>query len=72
MSCSKGVQKLRLPKVDDLNKVGTACSQILAGFEKVPDGNITAVIRGRKRLAIGREYFTEPYYMARIKEITSS
>ena len=40
--------KIELPKVDDLNKVGTV-AQILKVL-KMPDGNITAVIQGRKKI----------------------
>ena len=58
--------KIELPKVDDLNKVGTV-AQILKVL-KMPDGNITAVIQGRKRFELEEIISQEPYYRAKIKD----
>ncbi|MFL2573499.1 MAG: endopeptidase La [Flavobacteriales bacterium] len=58
--------KIELPKVDDLNKVGTV-AQILKVL-KMPDGNITAVIQGRKRFELEEIISQEPYYKAKIKD----
>ena len=58
--------KIELPKVDDLNKVGTV-AQILKVL-KMPDGNITAVIQGRKRFELEEIISKEPYYKAKIKD----
>ena len=58
--------KIELPKVDDLNKVGTV-AQILKVL-KMPDGNITAVIQGRKRFELEEIISKEPYYRAKIKD----
>ena len=58
--------KIELPKVDDLNKVGTV-AQILKVL-KMPDGNITAVIQGRKRFELQEIISKEPYYKAKIKD----
>ena len=60
--------KVELPKEDDLNIIGTV-AQILKVL-KMPDGNITAVIQGRKRFEIEEIISTEPYYKAKIKDYT--
>ena len=56
------------PKVDDLNRIGTV-AQILKVL-KMPDGNITAVIQGRKRFELEEIITTDPYYKAKIKDYT--
>ena len=58
--------KIELPKEDDLNKIGTV-AQILKVL-KMPDGNITAVIQGRKRFELEKIITQEPYYKAKIKD----
>ena len=57
---------VELPKVDDLNSIGTV-AQILKVL-KMPDGNITAVIQGRKRFELEEIISTNPYYKAKIKD----
>ena len=58
--------KIELPKKKDLNKIGTV-AQILKVL-KMPDGNITAVIQGRKRFELEEIISDEPYYKAKIKD----
>ena len=58
--------KIELPQPTDLNKIGTV-AQILKVL-KMPDGNITAVIQGRKRFELDEMIETDPYYKARIKD----
>ena len=58
--------KIELPKKEDLNKIGTV-AQILKVL-KMPDGNITAVIQGRKRFELEEIISDEPYYKAKIKD----
>ncbi len=58
--------KIELPKEDDLNKIGTV-AQILKVL-KMPDGNITAVIQGRKRFELEKIITQQPYYRAKIKD----
>ena len=58
--------KIELPQLTDLNKIGTV-AQILKVL-KMPDGNITAVIQGRKRFELDKMIETDPYYKARIKD----
>ena len=58
--------KIELPQFSDLNKIGTV-AQILKVL-KMPDGNITAVIQGRKRFELDEMIETDPYYKAKIKD----
>ena len=58
--------KIELPQPTDLNKIGTV-AQILKVL-KMPDGNITAVIQGRKRFELDEMIETDPYYKARTKD----
>ena len=58
--------KIELPQLTDLNKIGTV-AQILKVL-KMPDGNITAVIQGRKRFELDEMIETDPYYKAKIKD----
>ena len=55
-----------LPSVDDLNTVGTVAH--ILKMLKMPDGNITAVIQGRKRFRLEEVIQKEPYYKARISD----
>ena len=57
---------VELPQVGDLNKIGTV-AQILKVL-KMPDGNITAVIQGRKRFELDKIIESDPYYKANIKD----
>ena len=57
---------IELPKVSDLNKIGTV-AKILKVL-KMPDGNITAVIQGRKRFELDEVISSDPYYKANIKD----
>ena len=56
-----------LPELKDLNEVGTV-AQILKML-KMPDGNITAVIQGRKRFKIEKMVQNEPYYKAKVTDL---
>ena len=53
------------PEVKDLNMVGTV-ARILRVL-KMPDGNTTVIIQGKKRFEIDRILETEPYITAAIK-----
>ena len=63
---SQKESKIELPQFSDLNKIGTV-AQILKVL-KMPDGNITAVIQGRKRFELDEMIETDPYYKAKIKD----
>ena len=49
-----------LPDKDDLHKVGTIAN--ILKMLKMPDGNITVVIQGRKRFNIDEMMQNEPYF----------
>jgi ATP-dependent Lon protease len=55
------------PGTDDIHRIGTV-AKILRLF-KMPDGNITVIIQGKKRFEIQEILKTEPYMTARIKVI---
>lgn len=56
--------KIEDPAIEDLNTVGTV-AQILRMFQ-MPDGNTTAIIRGKKRFKIKEIVESEPYIKASI------
>ena len=53
-----------LPEPTDLNTIGTV-AHILKTL-KMPDGNITAVIQGRKRFKIDKITQNDPYFKANV------
>jgi len=55
------------PVVEDLNVIGTVAH--ILKMLKMPDGNITAVIQGRKRFFLNEIVSSEPYYRGKISEI---
>ena len=58
---------IEVPKFSDLNSLGTV-AQILK-ILKMPDGNITAIIQGRKRFQLHDMIEKDPFYKARIIEL---
>lgn len=54
------------PAFEELHKVGTV-AKILKVL-KMPDGNITVIIQGKKRFEMIEEISAEPYLRARVKE----
>jgi len=58
---------IELPEIKDLHKVGTIAT--ILKMLKMPDGNITVVIQGRKRFSVKEIIQEEPYYKALIKEL---
>ena len=55
------------PVIEDLNVIGTVAH--ILKMLKMPDGNITAVIQGRKRFFLNEIVSSEPYYTGKISEI---
>lgn len=53
------------PGVDDLNTIGTVAHIIK--MLRMPDGNTTAIIQGKKRFALKEIVQTEPYLKAKIE-----
>ena len=58
---------IELPEIDDLHEVGTIAS--ILKMLKMPDGNITVVIQGRKRFKIDKMIQKKPYFKAHITEL---
>jgi ATP-dependent Lon protease len=58
------------PKANDLNKIGTV-AQILRVF-KMPDGNITVILQGKKRFEINEVLTENPYLITTVKEVPES
>ena len=58
---------IELPEISDLNTVGTVAH--ILKMLRMPDGNITAIIQGRKRFELGEMVQTEPYYKANVTEL---
>ncbi|MBL7888324.1 MAG: endopeptidase La [Bacteroidia bacterium] len=52
------------PTLDDLNKIGTVAHIIK--MLRMPDGNTTVIIQGKKRFELGEAIQTEPYIKAKI------
>lgn len=55
------------PTENDINKVGTV-ARILRVL-KMPDGNVTVILQGKKRFEIDKVTATEPYLKATIKDV---
>ena len=58
---------VELPEMSDLHEVGTIAS--ILKMLKMPDGNITVVIQGRKRFKIDKMIQDTPYFKAQIAEL---
>ncbi len=58
------------PTFEDLNKMGTV-AQIIKML-RMPDGNTTVIIQGKKRFELKEEKQTEPYIKASITAISES
>ncbi len=55
------------PDIDDINTIGTV-AQILRVL-KMPDGNTTVIIQGKKRFEVAQVIETQPYMTATIREV---
>ncbi|MBT8263641.1 MAG: endopeptidase La [Bacteroidia bacterium] len=55
------------PEINDINRVGTV-AQILRVL-KMPDGNTTVIIQGKKRFEVNEIITTDPYMTATISEV---
>ena len=58
---------IELPQMSDLHNVGTIAH--ILKMLKMPDGNITVVIQGRKRFRIDKMVKDDPYYKAEVTEL---
>ena len=55
------------PEKEDLNSIGTVAH--ILKMLRMPDGNITAIIQGRKRFKIEEFVQTEPYFKAKVNRL---
>lgn len=60
-------EALEDPKAGDIHEVGTV-ARILKVL-KMPDGNTTVIIQGKKRFSIAKVITEEPYMTATVKEV---
>jgi ATP-dependent Lon protease len=58
---------IEIPEINDLHNVGTIAS--ILKMLKMPDGNITVVIQGRKRFEIDKMIQDTPYFKAKVTEL---
>ncbi|MBT0608766.1 endopeptidase La [Aequorivita echinoideorum] len=58
------------PGIDDINTIGTV-AQILRVL-KMPDGNTTVIIQGKKRFEVAEVIKTSPYITATIREVAEA
>lgn len=58
------------PGVEDINTVGTV-AKILRVL-KMPDGNTTVIIQGKKRFEVSEVLTTEPYLTARVRSVSEA
>ena len=55
------------PSIDDLNKIGTVAH--IMKMLRMPDGNITVIIQGRKLMEVQELVEDEPYLKAKVIEL---
>ncbi len=60
-------ENIESPALEDINTIGTV-ARILRVL-KMPDGNVTVIIQGKKRFEINEMIQTEPYLKATIQEV---
>ncbi len=58
------------PNVNDLNKIGTL-AQIIK-ILRMPDGNTTAIIQGKRKIELQEEIATNPYIIATVKPVDAA
>ncbi|EDM43066.1 ATP-dependent protease La [unidentified eubacterium SCB49] len=63
-------EEVENPGIDDINTVGTV-ARILRVL-KMPDGNTTVIIQGKKRFEVSEIVTTEPYMTATVKEVAEA
>ncbi|GAB5399387.1 MAG: endopeptidase La [Aureisphaera sp.] len=58
------------PGIDDINRIGTV-ARILRVL-KMPDGNTTVIIQGKKRFAVSEMVTSDPFLTATINEVSEA
>lgn len=64
---SQKSETIEEPETKDINKLGTV-ARILRVL-KMPDGNVTVILQGKKRFTIDEYTKTEPYFKAKINPV---
>ncbi|PKP25988.1 MAG: endopeptidase La [Bacteroidetes bacterium HGW-Bacteroidetes-2] len=64
---SEGIEE---PSEKDINRLGTV-ARILRVL-KMPDGNTTVILQGKKRFEIDKIITSEPYFKAKVKEVAEA
>ncbi|MCR9183734.1 MAG: endopeptidase La, partial [Flavobacteriaceae bacterium] len=64
---AEGVEE---PEEGDINRLGTV-ARILRVL-KMPDGNVTVILQGKKRFEIDTITSVEPYFKAKVKEVAEA
>ena len=64
---SQKSENIEEPETKDINNLGTV-ARILRVL-KMPDGNVTVILQGKKRFTIDEFTKTEPYFKAKIKPV---
>lgn len=67
---SQKKESVEEPGIDDVNRLGTV-ARILRVL-KMPDGNVTIILQGKKRFEIEEFTATEPYFKAKVKEVAEA
>jgi ATP-dependent Lon protease len=67
---SQRTDKVDDPSFDDLYKIGTV-AQILRVL-RMPDGNTTAIIQGKRRFEVVEPVSSEPYLVAKVKQFVET
>lgn len=55
------------PTIDDLNKIGTVA--FIIKMLRMPDGNTTVILQGKRRIVIGEPLQTEPYFITQVSPL---
>jgi ATP-dependent Lon protease len=58
------------PSIQDLNSIGTVAS--ILKVLKMPEGNTTVIIQGKKKFELGEAIQTEPYLKAKINKVVET
>ncbi len=58
------------PSIQDLNSIGTVA--LILKVLKMPEGNTTVIIQGKKKFELGEALQTEPYLKAKINKVVET
>ncbi|HEU4718373.1 MAG TPA: LON peptidase substrate-binding domain-containing protein, partial [Bacteroidia bacterium] len=58
------------PKAEDLNRIGTVA--FIIKMLRMPDGNTTVILQGKRRIVIGEMMQEEPYMLAKVSPLAET